>query len=102
MAIFPNCVLDNSNEKQEVVTEGSLSREFLLSCASNPLAQQRPADLSLERTEGWVTAIVLNYVSHQLPTFNLPLRCQAIYHGRVCRPSNFQFITRQLVFEINN
>jgi len=102
MAIFPNCVLDHSNEKQEVVTEGSLSREFLLSCASNPLAQQRPADLSLERTEGWVTAIVLNYVSHQLPTSNFPRRCQAIYHGRVCRPSNFQFVTRQLVFENNN
>lgn len=43
--------------------EGSLSRDFLLSCASSPLAQQRPSDLSLERTEDWVKAIVLVNVS---------------------------------------
>lgn len=39
--------------------KGSLSREFLLSCASSPLAQQRPSDLSLDRTEDWVKQIVL-------------------------------------------
>ncbi|XP_068694808.1 uncharacterized protein [Montipora foliosa] len=53
---------DNSNDKQETPSEGSLSREFLISCASNPLAQNRPSDLSLERNEDWVTAIVLDNV----------------------------------------
>ena len=44
-------------------SRGSLTRDFLLSCASSPIAQQRPADLSLDRTEDWVQAIVLVNVS---------------------------------------
>ena len=40
-----------------------MTRDFLLACASSPIAQQRPADLSLDRTEDWVQAIVLVNVS---------------------------------------
>ena len=51
------------NDKQGIPSERSLSREFLISCASNPLAHKRPSDLSLERDKDWVTAIVLVNVS---------------------------------------
>ncbi|XP_068724859.1 E3 ubiquitin-protein ligase TRIM71-like isoform X2 [Montipora capricornis] len=50
---------DNVNDKQGTPIERSLSREFLISCASNPLSHKRPSDLSLERDKDWVTAIVL-------------------------------------------
>jgi len=43
--------------------EENLSRDFLLSCALSPVARQRPADLSLDRTEDWVKDIVLVNVS---------------------------------------
>lgn len=36
-----------------------LSRNFLLRFAQCPQALQRPADLSLDRKEDWITAIVL-------------------------------------------
>jgi len=43
--------------------EENLSRYFLLGCALSPVARQRPADLSLDRTEDWVKDIVLVNVS---------------------------------------
>ena len=49
--------------KKQVPTEEGLTRDFLLSCALSPMARQRPADLSLDRTEDWVQQIVLVNVS---------------------------------------
>ena len=63
----------------------------MLSCASSPIAQQRPADLSLDRTEDWVQAIVLvnvsiglrangcNIVDQQFPTL-LDVTCCVRLH----------------------
>lgn len=56
--------------------EESLSRDFLLSCALSPAARQRPASLSLDRTEDWVKDIVLVNVSTLYITYQA-------YYGRL-------------------
>ena len=56
MATDPGC-------RDQVTMQESLSRDFLLSCALSPVARQRPAGLSLDRTEDWVKDIVLVNVS---------------------------------------
>ena len=52
---------DSSADK--TLTEGGLSRDFLLNCALSPVARERPVDLSLDRTEDWIKDIVLVAVS---------------------------------------
>ena len=71
MATDPGCA-------DQAPMEESLSRDFLLSCALSPVARQRPASLSLDRTEDWVKDIVLVTVS----TLYLQLTCTACY-GRL-------------------
>ena len=66
--------------------EEKLSRDFLLSCALSPVAKQRPADLSLDRTEDWVKDIVLVKVS----ILYLELTCKAC-HGKLSKLSKLRF-----------
>jgi len=60
----------------QATMEESLSRDFLLSCALSPAARQRPASLSLDRTEDWVKDIVLVNVSTLYITYQA-------YYGRL-------------------